>query len=414
MLAFLKRFLNILLRFLQSFACHPFPTGTLLMLHMVNLFFPVRLGCLNGKGRISILIAYIESYFRRLHLSGEKQGFLVIVDPGRCSNSQLHKMYKRSLFLLDEKTPEVLRQCFLETTSLAKALGSPLFVPLGGNKDVFSMTPQWHSCSPHLEFSENEERRGRRFLRKVGVSNGGFVCLGLRDSAYYKQFRDPKTQKFHLNREAGDDTNIRNPPWENYFPMANQLAAQGIPVFRMGQIVSGRLPSSLHPKIIDYSRDFRTDFLDVFLLANCLFCVSGAGGIWWVASCFNRPVVLTDHYNIEMRTFGPQDLFILQRLWNISEKRFLSFSEMLATRMRYSFEGNCRADNIELVHNSTEEIQVVVEEMVQRLQGIWKTNEEDELLQKRFNDLYTPDYYGHGMKGRIGAAFLRQNQSLIR
>ena len=93
--------------------------------------------------------------------------------------------------------------------------------------------------------------------------------------------------------------------------------------------------------------------------------------------------------------------------------------------------GTCQRSNeftkfgIELVENTKDEISEVVKEMDDRLNGTWKSNEEDDELQNRFWSIFPKKTilpYGHNsreiplhgeIKSRIGAEFLRQYRNLL-
>ena len=109
------------------------------------------------------------------------------------------------------------------------------------------------------------------------------------------------------------------------------------------------------------------------------------------------------------------DLFIPQKMWVKSEKRFLSFEEMGKVDMFYAYDSNCRRDGIELVHNSSDEIVSVVMEMNQRLDGSWQPEGDDEALQNRFRDILFSFHHqrSYGLPVRVGAEFLRQNVELL-
>ena len=44
--------------------------------------------------------------------------------------------------------------------------------------------------------------------------------------------------------------------------------------------------------------------------------------------------------------------------------------------------------NIDLIESTSEEIKAAVIEMVERLEGTWQTTDEDEILQRKFWDLF--------------------------
>jgi putative glycosyltransferase (TIGR04372 family) len=68
--------------------------------------------------------------------------------------------------------------------------------------------------------------------------------------------------------------------------------------------------------------------------------------------------------------------------------------------------------NLELIENTPEEILAVTIEMEERLNGTWKTTEEDEELQERFWLLFGSDKL-KSPELRIGTEFLRQNRELL-
>jgi putative glycosyltransferase (TIGR04372 family) len=286
---------------------------------------------------------------------------------------------------------------------------------LGGPNILKGYVREWQAGNPVLSFTPEELQAGCSLLERMGIYQAdSFICFGLREQAYYRQFLMSGPRQRRVNSEAEPDTYVRNPPLENYLPMAQRCAQAGLYVLRMGQSVGETLPAGLPSNIIDYASKHRSPFGDIYLLAHCKFLVTGgAGGLWWIAAAFNHPVVMTDSYCIQVRPLRRGDLFVPKKLWHLSDKRFLSFREMLATGMRYSYEGNCRRDGIELVHNTPEEIAAVVEEMNQRLEGTWQADEEDDDLQRRFNALYLPEHYGYGLPGQIGAKFLRDHKDLL-
>jgi len=393
------------------------------LFHLISLGRPVRIGTLNAKGKISIMISYIEPYMRQLQLDGGRKPLVVVINPGQCPNEQLSRMYGRAVWLLDDRRPW-LRKLFTVIFHILSAAGSPMAACLYSGH-TYEFHRAWQEGEPALRFSAEERRKGEHVLANLGIPQGApYVCFGLREAAYYQEFLTPEAQVLYTNPEDREDTYIRNPPLKNYIPMALQCSNLGLYILRMGKAVDESLPPDLHQKIIDYASKHWTPFGDVYLLANCKFVVAGAAGFWWIASAFNRPVVMTDTYLL-WGTLRADDLFIPKKLWLISEKRLLTFREMLAVGPLYMYQANCLRDGIELVHNTPDEISAVVLEMEQRLNGAWKSSEEDEELQHRFKSLYPPrvslrvderhDFFKPNVRipGRIGAEFLRQYVHLL-
>jgi putative glycosyltransferase (TIGR04372 family) len=116
-----------------------------------------------------------------------------------------------------------------------------------------------------------------------------------------------------------------------------------------------------------------------------------------------------------MRNQIKGDLSLLQKVYLERENRFATFKEMLLMP-GYSEEKHQERLGVRLVKNTVEEIKAACDEMNARIDGTWVTTEEDEELQRRYQELIVkysnkPEWNGGG---RIGAQFLRENQDLLR
>ena len=158
----------------------------------------------------------------------------------------------------------------------------------------------------------------------------------------------------------------------------------------------------------------RTDFGDAWLLANCKFVIAGGTGVHWMSSALNRPVLLTDTYDLCDSSYGVTDLAIPQLAWSKSEKVLLPFSWLMAQGEGWGHKKSLINGDIEVVKNSAEEITEVVLEMNQRIDGTWVETDEDIELQERFKKLrqHQPPWKVQ-QSVRIGAAFLRRYKHLL-
>jgi len=92
----------------------------------------------------------------------------------------------------------------------------------------------------------------------------------------------------------------------------------------------------------------------------------------------------------------------------------LTFREVLESGAgRFLKDEQYEERGFEPVENTAEEITELVIEMDERLKGTWKSNEEDEQLQRRFWSLFKPTELNGVFLTRIGAGFLRENRSLL-
>jgi putative glycosyltransferase (TIGR04372 family) len=314
-------------------------------------------------------------------------------------NYQLKKMWDRTLHV----------SRFLHLMRLTDSLNRLLpgyekhIVPLEHSRDLDSY---YERISPHLSFSAKEEECGMRALKDMGVcEKAPFVCFHVRDSAYLSTALPVYKWDYHSYRDARV---------QNYILAAEELARRGYFVIRMGSVIKEPLVSA-NPMIIDYARNYRTDFLDIYLSAKCKFFIGSASGIDEVPKVFRRPVVYVNFIPlgvIEALTFIP--LFIPKKLWLREEGRFLTFKEILDSGAgRYLFSEEYERGGLDVIDNTPEEITDVVIEMDERLKGTWKITEEDEELQRCFWSFFKPSELRIKISCRIGTKFLRQNQELL-
>ena len=288
---------------------------------------------------------------------------------------------------------------------------------IGGNtqsdRDVNNLL-QWFP--PHLSFTADEELRGRDALRAMGIpEDGRFICLIVRDEMYLK-VTAPGGRRF-------DYHSFRDADIANYVKAAERLGDLGYYVLRMGSIVKSPMPSG-HPYVIDYATsDMRSDFLDVYLGAKCLFCITCGTGFDAIATIFRRPLAFVNMVPIGyLTTFLKGAICLCKRHWLDSGQRWLSLREVVGSGTAFCLSTQCYADHgVTLVENTPEEIEDLLMEMVSRLNGTWRALPEDDALQARFWELYPLDATDattarpiHGtVLARYGAQFLRDNPGFL-
>jgi len=230
-----------------------------------------------------------------------------------------------------------------------------------------------------LKFTKNEINAGNSFLETFGTDiNGKFVCLNVRDSAYFSLRRSRKVAK-HSSR----DSDIAN-----YVSATECLAEMGYTVFRMGALVNKSL-NSMHPMVIDYATNgMRSEFLDLFLGAHCTFCVSTGTGWDTIPQIFRRPtlyvnlipVVLGDCINRDLLIYPKvlldRDSHNELKLNEICDRKGL---ELCDTKM-YDEVG------IFIRDMSVEELVQAVTEMAARVEGRFVPTEKQKSMQEKLRD----------------------------
>jgi putative glycosyltransferase (TIGR04372 family) len=279
-----------------------------------------------------------------------------------------------------------------------------------GSRDIKGFVAK---TKPHITFTLEEDRQGRLFLEELGMkSSDKFVCLIVRDSAYKEKLQKwgNRDWSYHNYRDSDIDT---------YNETALTLAEKGYWVFRMGKMVHKPL-KAFHPHILDYATsEYKSDFLDLWLMANCFFCISTATGIDVVAGVvFRRPVAYVNA--VSLGFIVPQanrDSIWLPKkvIWTDSKKQ-LTLEEQIETgAIGFLLSKEFVKAGVELIDNSPEEITKTVLEIEAKITELWKLQPKDNDRQKKFwNILQTwerfPELHGQ-TQSKLSDTFLRDNHS---
>jgi putative glycosyltransferase (TIGR04372 family) len=265
--------------------------------------------------------------------------------------------------------------------------------------------------NPHITFTSEEDIRGRHFLNKLGlVPSDRFVCLIVRDSAYKNKFQSTGTPfgdrdwSYHNYRDSDIDT---------YEDAAMGLAKKGYWVIRMGKVVHKPLKAD-HTRIIDYANTkFRSDFLDIWLMANCFFCISAGTGLDEVARIFRRPAVYVNYLPLQHLVTYDHVISVPKHLvWQETKKR-LTLSEHLF----HPFSESKQYEDAKIFVKdlTAEEICQAVLEKEARLTEKWQESNLDQQQQDRFWQIFKsyPDFRKYNgeihPQACIGTHFLKNN-----
>ena len=378
-----------------------------LVLGIYSLFRPVKIFMLRcDRSKISFVVEDLEVALRiEAHdqkTTGARRPLIFAVLDCDSPNRAFTAMYGRVVPFLDDDRP-------LARGVIRYAI--PIFrlrrhyLPNKSNNRL----QIWAREAPVLQFTETEVLAGRNLQRKLLADDSKpFVCVGISERSYFEQ----KNKSEH-EVESHLDLYSCMPEWKNYIPCTEALRDHATKTVRMGQYVSKDLRDIAGSSIFDYASTTRSEFGDVWLLANCKFVVVGASGMWWVSSAFNKPTVLTDSYSLNYSTFGKNDLNIFQLAWSRTDKKLMTF-EWIVNNVDWAQKRSLIEGDIEIVKNTAEEITEVVLEMNQRIDGTWVETDEDIELQERFKKLrQSQPPWKVQQSVRIGAAFLRRYKHLL-
>ncbi len=143
------------------------------------------------------------------------------------------------------------------------------------------------------------------------------------------------------------------------------ITRQGGWVIRMGDAKMPPMPD--WPNAFDYARSkFKSDWMDVFLLASCQFFLGTASGPSEIPPCFGRPCALTNWPYISITSPYARDRFVAKHLkWSDSGVPF-TLAERLSDPFAVIEYPSKIADvyRFEFQDNTPEEIAALVQEML--------------------------------------------------
>ncbi|MFH2204181.1 MAG: TIGR04372 family glycosyltransferase [Elusimicrobiota bacterium] len=371
----------------------------ILLLYAVKPVLWLRLGRLHSD-RIGILAAGTDLFLRRRQLGDVDPRIRHLFVARPTCNRQLLEMYQRLLPIYESAA---LSKIYDICVPLLKH--TPFYEPLAFRCDEFR---EFAEGRRSLSFTPEEEFRGRKLLAEMGIKDGDwFVCFHNRDGAYLTQEFPDRDWSYHDER----DNSI-----ENLCAAVRYVVDSGGAAVRMGAVVQHPLPASFqHPRIIDYARKHRSDFLDIYLLAKCKFMIGSDTGLAQVATVFDVPVANTNSVYSDWAAFRPDDIFITKKVYDVNAERYLGYREALCRGV--SLTGLALRDyeksGLSLHENTAAEIKDLVLEMNERLDGVWKVEPADEDLQRRYCEMFSERDFCYGFRSRVGTRFLWENKSRI-
>ena len=346
----------------------PMAIVILLLLILINFFIRIRIGFIRSE-RIGHFVANTELYLCEKYVQKNNSVDIFYFTRNPC-NEQISIMWKRCLIIL----PRVLiRPVDLIIRSFPSLAYLHALEARGGARDIDNYLDDME-C--HLKFSDDEEIFGKNQLQKMGIEkNAKFVCLNVRDNAYLKKINKNVNVDYH---------NYRNSSIDNYNLACEYLVAMGYYVIRMGVVVEAPMCVN-NPKIIDYAvRGLRSDFMDVFLGANCEFAITTGSGWDAIPEMMRRPLAYVNFApTAEIHTFSRKFLYLIKIHQSIKTGVKLSLSEIFNNNVGYSLTSEeFQLNDIALVENSPEEIRDAAMDMVNYISAGFQLNNNE--MQKLF------------------------------
>lgn len=332
------------------------------LLYLIEPFWRLRFGNPIDE-RIGHLVMNIDYFARHLQLRGWPKRTTFVLFSNTAANRTILGMWKRVFCVVEGRLPRFLSvaaQPILERTRFHIKLSFPYDMELHR---------AYSEAQPVLGFSEDQDRRGREFLKRIGMGeNDWFICFHSRDPAYLALHRPNVPSKPSLR-----DCSILN-----YLPAVRWVTEQGCFAFRMGQDMSEDMPETDNPRIIDYAKHHRSDFLDAWLLGRCRFFLGNTSGLINIPWAFNLPTGYANYAPYRGVGIGKYCIWIPKLMKN-REGRLLTFKEIDALgllKKHYGpdpFDGEAaeayESLGVQWVENDADDILGLAQDIMDSLKG---------------------------------------------
>lgn len=366
-------------------------------------------GVIRLLAKFGILIRFGELWSERIgHLAGNTECYLCERDHGlhpksfdiwfhrrTPANKHFASMLRRVLWIDPTRFTRLIVICNMLFRGWEKHMAhSQQF-----DRDIYNLQEKY---SPHLKFTLEEEMECEEKLREWGIPKGAkWVCLIVRDKAYLP------TMHHHDYRDSDVET---------YVLAAKALAERGYYVFRMGAKVEKPFVVG-HFNVIDYATNgMRSELMDIYLGANCEFCISNGTGFDAIPVIFRRPVVFVNYAPLDyLNTWINPSLAIWKHHYKDGKR--MTLEEIYKTCGSFMAAQQFEQAGVTLQNNTPEEIRDVVLEM-ESVARFWRDGYElyriTEGQQKFWAGFQqsVSEYSGKPLHGqirmRIGSKFLEQ------
>ena len=238
----------------------------------------------------------------------------------------------------------------------------------------------------YFSFSRQEWEKGEKALQDMGIKGKEYFCFFSRNNEYHEQYFE------NQGTDQAARTELRNSSIKDFVYAIQALDLNEIKGVRVGAVDSRKVEGK---NILDYTNNYRDEFLDFFVMGQAKFFFGDPSGIACIPWLMNVPQAITNNLSI----FWCSDVFynynstmnftIYKKWWDRDKERYLTLREILNISWKY---GVTDEDEITLYHclgidfhaNTREEITDFLYEMNLRVDGKWNEDDEAIMLRKKF------------------------------
>ena len=267
----------------------------------------------------------------------------------------------------------------------------------------------YEKCPNIVSLSDYDKQRGFAMLNELyGITKKDWwVCFHSRDSNYLQVHQ---TQDFSYH-------NFRDFDIEDMLLAMEEVTKRGGYAIRFGSAPKKEIIST-NKKIIDYSFNGQSEFLDLFLCSEAKFFIGNTSGPFHIPKLFNTPYAMCNLLGYGHITPLPNSLFIPKVLLNESGEKitFRECAELgmynLETMEHFYTSNAYEKLNLSIKNNTPSEILGLTIDMFNLINGE-KLSNKMKLLQHDYKDRYYFQSYDRHSAGNIAPSFIELNSELF-
>jgi putative glycosyltransferase (TIGR04372 family) len=271
-------------------------------MYIVEPFWRIRILSF-ATDRMGHLAGDFFLYLARIQTNGNVPRSSHVLLGARPCNRQLLEMWKRRLPINESSITSTFWHYCKHTIRRTRFNIDPAQT----SDDHFEFSLK----EPRPVFTEDEERKGKQLLADLGMGpDDWFVSLHVSDNIAYTRVRYPDMSDQDVIDVRRNGHSLRDGRIEDYYKAARYIADKGGFVLRTGAAAGKDLPDLGNSRIIDYTRQHRSDFGDIYLAAKARFFLGGPSGLAQTSMVFGVPVGLASMIPLTPHAVGRRSLFI--------------------------------------------------------------------------------------------------------
>ena len=243
------------------------------------------------------------------------------------------------------------------------------------------------------------EKMRTQLLTQLGCNSTKLVAMAVHTTQY-----DDEANGRYASKEAS-----RESKGAELAVAIDYLSGQNVDVVLLGaaDTRASRIPRDI-PRLSDFGQHGGPQ--EVAIASGCTYFWTDDVGAWWLAVPFGKPVLFTNFTRILIRRgVQPRGHLVVPARYETLDGRRLTFEEILATRSP-TYKAASRGE-LRLIRNSPEELLEGHREMISRLDGTWKEDDESRDLRVRLEKIFSRYEEWHPLN--VSSFFLKRHPYLL-